>query len=70
MAEWSMAPVLKTGVARATVGSNPTPSVEFLHLSFGLIAAYVLSRSLRLGVHDYRSLRRGLRAETKILRAE
>ena len=29
MAEWSMAPVLKTGVAKATVGSNPTPSVEF-----------------------------------------
>lgn len=28
MAEWPKAPVLKTGVAQATVGSNPTPSVE------------------------------------------
>ena len=26
MAEWSNAPVLKTGVPQGTVGSNPTPS--------------------------------------------
>jgi hypothetical protein len=25
--EWLMAPVLKTGVPKGTVGSNPTPSV-------------------------------------------
>ena len=26
--EWLMAPVLKTGEAKASVGSNPTPSVS------------------------------------------
>jgi hypothetical protein len=26
--EWLMAPVLKTGEAKASVGSNPTPSVD------------------------------------------
>ena len=26
--EWSIAPVLKTGVAQATVGSNPTSSAR------------------------------------------
>ena len=26
MAEWSKAPVLKTGEVHASVGSNPTPS--------------------------------------------
>ena len=26
--EWLMAPVLKTGEVRASVGSNPTPSVQ------------------------------------------
>ena len=29
MAEWSKAPVLKTGEVHASVGSNPTPSAIF-----------------------------------------
>ena len=29
VAEWSKAPVLKTGVGQPTVGSNPTPSASF-----------------------------------------
>ncbi len=28
MAEWSKAPVLKTGEVHASVGSNPTPSAS------------------------------------------
>ena len=28
MAEWTKAPVLKTGVPQGTVGSNPTPSAK------------------------------------------
>ena len=30
MAEWFKAPVLKTGVVKATVGSNPSPSADNL----------------------------------------
>ena len=29
MAEWTKAPVLKTGDGRLSVGSNPTPSANF-----------------------------------------
>ena len=29
--EWPKAPVLKTGVVQATVGSNPTPSAIFFN---------------------------------------
>lgn len=29
--EWSIAPVLKTGVGKPTVGSNPTPSANAQH---------------------------------------
>ena len=32
MAEWSNAPVLKTGVPQGTVGSNPTPSASLVFL--------------------------------------
>ena len=28
MAEWTNAPVLKTGVSQGTVGSNPTPAAS------------------------------------------
>ncbi len=31
MAEWSKAPVLKTGEVHASVGSNPTPSASNSH---------------------------------------
>ena len=33
VAEWSKAPVLKTGVGQPTVGSNPTPSALFFCLT-------------------------------------
>ena len=33
--EWLMAPVLKTGVPKGTVGSNPTPSVLQAHSTLG-----------------------------------
>ena len=32
MAEWSKAPVLKTGDVKASVGSNPTLSARKLHI--------------------------------------
>ena len=32
MAEWSKAPVLKTGDVKASVGSNPTLSARKLHV--------------------------------------
>ena len=36
VAEWSKAPVLKTGDVKASVGSNPTLSARFqLHTKFG-----------------------------------
>ncbi len=34
MAEWSKAPVLKTGEVHASVGSNPTPSAIRSSLTF------------------------------------
>ena len=36
MAEWSKAPVLKTGEVHASVGSNPTPSATAYRVSFAL----------------------------------
>ena len=33
MAEWSKAPVLKTGDVKASVGSNPTLSANFIQLA-------------------------------------
>ena len=35
MAEWSKAPVLKTGDVKASVGSNPTLSARFFHIVCG-----------------------------------
>ncbi len=34
--EWLMAPVLKTGEAQASVGSNPTPSASYVRVSAGV----------------------------------
>lgn len=31
VAEWTIAPVLKTGVPRGTGGSNPSPSADWVH---------------------------------------
>ena len=39
MAEWSIAPVLKTGDAQASVGSNPTPSAKKTQLRQALALA-------------------------------
>ncbi len=36
VAEWSNAPVLKTGEAQVSVGSNPTPSAKNLRRRFHL----------------------------------
>ena len=41
MSEWSKEPVLKTGDVKASVGSNPTLSANFLEM--------LQSKSLKLG---------------------
>lgn len=48
MAEWSKAPVLKTGVSSDTVGSNPTLSVLFL-MSLLRLTRFRIPSSLRTG---------------------
>ena len=40
--EWLMAPVLKTGEVRASVGSNPTPSVQPIAVKPGCIRVFPL----------------------------
>ena len=55
MAEWTKAPVLKTGIEQSIVGSNPTPSAklivndEFRIIKLGIrIAKY----HLQLTIHN------------------
>ncbi len=48
MAEWSIAPVLKTGDPQGSVGSNPTPS------------ARLIFNDLRREVHPYRNAGRNM----------
>ena len=43
MAEWSKAPVLKTGDVKASVGSNPTLSARFL-IATGCLQKYPSGR--------------------------
>ena len=50
VAEWSNAPVLKTGVAQVTVGSNPTPSAIFHFTALSLLSLLTKS-SLSLSVY-------------------
>jgi hypothetical protein len=58
MSEWFKEPVLKTGVAQATVGSNPTPSAN-LSLqavrSDPTVPATVPARNSELEVGDLKS---------------
>ena len=46
--EWLMAPVLKTGEVKASVGSNPTPSVDrLMSMPKSLVARQWISALLR-----------------------
>lgn len=49
MAEWSKAPVLKTGVSSDTVGSNPTLSVLLLFMSTLHLTRFRIPSFLRTG---------------------
>ena len=44
MAEWSKAPVLKTGDVKASVGSNPTLSARLYKVSFSAMQKYPSGR--------------------------
>lgn len=53
MAEWTIAAVLKTVVAKATVGSNPTPTarlgVRYQILTVGDVGNFFYRRGARAG---------------------
>ena len=44
MAEWLKAPVLKTGVAQVTAGSNPVPSASDVFLNIAIVHRRICSR--------------------------
>ena len=52
MVEWSITPVLKTGVLRGTGGSNPSPSAKYEAGSFLTIQPrFVLASGSTLSLH-------------------
>ena len=70
VAEWSIAPVLKTGKVKAFVGSNPTPSArigafvaELAAPDGAMLALLECMKSDDLTVHGFRSTFRDWAAE-------
>ena len=48
--EWSIAPVLKTGEPKGSVGSNPTPSANLRPTMIRPLSPYTAANSFKLGV--------------------